>query len=144
MHAYTHSHTHKYNGTTKGSWPGSWHSALSSLYLDYIFMYFYFLGSAYRWFPKWCEWCEFRRAWLSCRIEDVPSQSFMDGANRSHRNEEVETGALWKIQRSTDRNTTTDNGPHLSRELHLRRASEYFYNNNNNSDLYLWLKSLNK
>lgn len=29
----------------KGRWPGSWHSALSSLYLDYIFMYFYFLGS---------------------------------------------------------------------------------------------------
>lgn len=33
------------NETTKGAWPGSWHSALSPLYLDYIFMYFYSLGS---------------------------------------------------------------------------------------------------
>lgn len=38
-------HTLKYNGTTKGAWPRSWHSALSPLYLDDIFMYFYFLGS---------------------------------------------------------------------------------------------------
>lgn len=54
----------------------------------------------------------------SSRTEDVPSQSFIDGANSSHRNEEVETGALWKIQRSTERKkkikTQTDNGPHLT------------------------------
>lgn len=31
--------------TTKARWPRSWHSALSSLYIDYIFMYSYFLGS---------------------------------------------------------------------------------------------------
>lgn len=44
----------------------------------------------------------------SSRIEDVPSQSFIDGANSSHRPEEVETGALWKIQRSTLEGTKAD------------------------------------
>lgn len=99
-------HTHKYNETTKSRWPGSWHSALSHLYLDHIFMYFYFLRKSNRRFPKRCAWCEFHRAMASSRIEDVPSQSFMDGANRSHRHEEVETGALWEIQRSTEKNKT--------------------------------------
>lgn len=66
------------------------------------FWYFYFLGSPSRWFPKRCERCEFRRAGLPPRIEDVPSQSFIDGANSSRADQEVETGAQWKIQRSTE------------------------------------------
>lgn len=38
-------HSTQYMETTKARWPRSWHSALSSLYRDYIFMYSYFLGS---------------------------------------------------------------------------------------------------
>ena len=104
--ARTQTHKHKPSFTqiqwdNKGSWPGSRHLDPSPLYLAHIFMYSYFLGSPHRWFPKRWPWCEFHRAWASSRTEDVPSQSFMDGANRSHRNQEVRTGALWKIQRST-------------------------------------------
>lgn len=80
----------------KGRWPGSWHSALSSLYLDYIFMYFYFLGSPTGDSQNGSSGVN-SQSMVSSRIEDVPSQSFMDGANRSHRNEEVGTGALWRF-----------------------------------------------
>lgn len=46
----THAHKDKVIHTeiqwdNKSCWPRSWHAALSLLYLDHIFMYFYFLGS---------------------------------------------------------------------------------------------------
>lgn len=50
-HSYKHmntkaqSFTQKHKETTKTVDPGHWHAALFPPYLDYIFMYFYFLGS---------------------------------------------------------------------------------------------------
>lgn len=113
----THKLTH--NETTKGSWPRSWHSALSPLYLDYIFMYFYILGSPTGDSQNGASGVNFtEHGFLSDR---GCSQPIFHGWSKQ---ESLERGSGdrcsvedSKIHR--EKKTPTDNSPYLSHELHL-------------------------
>ncbi len=118
-HMHTQTHSHKYNETTKGSWPGSWHSALLPLYLDYIFMYFYFLGSPTGDSQNGASGVNFtEHGFLSDRGCSQPifhGWSKQESSERGSGNRcSVEDS---KIHKETK--TPTDNSPHSSFDLHL-------------------------
>lgn len=127
IHAHKHTVIHtEIQWDIKSCWPRSWHAALSLLYLDHIFMYFYFLGSPTGDSQNGVSGVNFTEH--DFLLDGGCSQPIFHGCSKQESSERGsgDRCSLEDSEIDRKRKTTTDNGPHLSlAELQLSFSPLY-------------------